>query len=237
MRFLFLLITILFTGCVTMLPQVKDEFLAGKTKEQEEVLFKLEDQIVEINKQKAGIEKKINISKQLKKVNESEYPYQKNKLNYYTENQELYILTGNAAKMAQTGNDLKKIELDIKLNLLMNEYVSYLKSYHQSSLDLNYAELSAKIAELSYEKSKIAAAYIDLKTAQPDPAAEKDPKKQKAENKNPIVVADYLKQFEERKKSLADKKTINENYLIELNKAEKKIKDEGFTINPEFIVK
>ncbi len=237
MRFLFLIITILFTGCVTMLPQVKDEFLAGKTKEQEEVLFKLEDQIVEINKQKAGIEKKINISKQLKKVNDSEYPFQKSKLNYYTETQELYILTNNAPKMSQTSNDIKKIELDIKLNLLMNDYVSNMKSYHQSSLDLNYAELSAKIAELSYEKAKIAAAYIDSKTAQPDPAAEADPKKPKVENKNPVVVADYLKQLDERKKSLADKKAANENYLIELNKAEKKIKDEGFTINPEFVVK
>jgi hypothetical protein len=237
MRFIFLFSVILFTGCVTMLPQIKDEFLAGKTKEQEEVLFKLEDQIVEINKQKSGIEKKINISRQLIKVNDKEYPFLKDKLNYYNESQELYILTNNSAKMAQTANDLKKIELDIKLNLLMNEYLSVMRNFHQSSLDLNYAELSAKIAELSYEKSKIAAAYIDSKTARPDAAAETDPKKQKVENKNPINVNDYLKQFDERKKNQSDKKTTNENYLIELNKAEKKIRDEGFTINPEFVVK
>jgi hypothetical protein len=220
-----------------MLPQIKDEFLAEKTKQQEDTLFKLEDAIVEINKQKEGIEKKINISKQLIKVNDKENPYLDKKLNYINEVQELYILTNNSTKLAQNTNELKKIELDIKLNLLMSEYVSILKSYHQSALDLNYAELSAKIAEMDYEKSKIAAAYIDSKTAQPESQAETDPKKQKVETKKDTInINDYLKQLDERKKSLTDKKTANEDYLNQLKAIEKKIKDEGFSINSDFII-
>jgi hypothetical protein len=235
MRFIFLFIALIFTGCATMLPQIKDEFLADKTKEQEKILFKIEDEIVDINNQKAALEKKINISRQLIKINDKEYPLLKEKQNYYNEVQELYILTDNSAKITQNSGVLKKIELDIKLNQLMNDYLSSMKNYHQSSLDLNYAELSAKIAEMNYEKSKIAAAYIDSKTAQPE--AETDPKKQKVENKNPVIIEDYLKQLDEKKKNLTDKKTANENNLNELNKNEKMIKDEGFTINPEFIVK
>lgn len=237
MRFTFLFIALLFTGCTTMLPQIKDEFLTGKTKDQEEVLFKLEDQIVEINKQKAGIEKKINISKQLIKVNEKENPYLNYKLNYHNEIQELYILTGNSGRIAQNSNDIKKIDLDIKLNILLDEYTDAMKNYHQSSLDLNYAELSAKIAELNYEKAKIAAAYIDSKTAKPDTAAETDPKNKKTENKNPVNVDDYLKQLDDRKKNVTDKKTAYEKNLNEMNAVEKKIRDEGFAINPEFINK
>jgi hypothetical protein len=161
----------------------------------------------------------------------------KDRINYHNEKQQLYILNDNTAAISQNTESIKKIEQELKLNKLMYDFLSVTKKYHQSVLDVNYAELSVKVAELSYEKSKIAAAYIDSKTAPADTSAPSDPKKQKAEKKNPINVNDYQKQLDERKKILADKKTASENLLVELNNSEKKIKYEGFTIDQEFIIK
>jgi hypothetical protein len=148
-------------GCTTMPAEIEDKYLSEKTEPQSKTIYAFEGKIIEINKEKQSIDKKMKDQAKLPagteeeiKLLKEENGLLKDQVYFYEKNKDAVNLELKKAQLGENETKLAK-----KTSLL--QYNVSEKKLFEAELDLKNAELAQSIAELNVEKSKIAAAYRD----------------------------------------------------------------------------
>lgn len=148
-----------FQSCVTPPAAIDDVYLSEIKPEEAEKLRKIEENIVQLKKDKDKAENDFAISQQIIAVSESEVFMLEAVGKNIQEREKLYSMMVDNPKLAEEQAKLAKNREETaqaKKNLKLNEARS---DEAESLLELKKAELAVKVAELDYEKAKIAKDY------------------------------------------------------------------------------
>ncbi len=158
--FFLIILIIVVSGCLTMKPKtIEDVYLSEISTENAQRLRIIEENIINLKNEKDKIEKDLAVAEQLIIVSESEI--EKNSANkaFLQENEKLYTISEEIKKLTRVQKELSICEKDLK----DSEYrLSLNKAKHDETetlLNVKKAELAVKVAELDYEKAKVAKEY------------------------------------------------------------------------------
>ncbi len=212
-------------GCFATMPApVKDIYLVEKTSEEDKLLAGIEDEIININKQNNQAKESAKIIRQEISVSEARIGSLERNKSYNLELEKLYSISNDNAKLAEVKRLIQQNDDDMKKETAHLEYLKAKKDNQESSVDVKDAELSVKVAELYYEKSKIARKFQD-KTMVAAPVEGKEPAK---EDRNKIDVDEYRKYLDSQKDKLAKAQAAQKKYADAFIKAEAKLKESGY---------
>jgi len=121
----------------------------------------MENRIIETNREKQALQKRINDNAKLPSETEKEVKLLrdenkvlKGQIAIYEKNKDEANLEAKKKQLIENENQLKEKTALLQYQLMEN-------NYNESDLNLKNAELAKYIAELNHEKSKIAAVYRD----------------------------------------------------------------------------
>lgn len=184
-----------FSGCFATMPApIKDTLLIEKTDADEKKLAKIEDEIVVINQENNKIKESLKITSQKEVISSKEITSLEKEKSLLEEKKKLYAISNDTKALADVEKTMVDNQQKINLEKINREYLQARKDYEKSGIELKEAELSAKIAELNFEKAKIARAYQDRTMGE----APVDPKTGKKDDKARIDVSEYEKYLESR---------------------------------------
>jgi len=156
------ILLLLMTGaCSTMPAEIDDKYLAEKTEPQSKGIFTLEQKIIDKNKEKEGVEKKKKSQAKLPAGTEEEIKLLKEENDLLKDQVYFYEKNKDAVNIELKKNQLADNESKLAKKTALKEYQEKEKKLFETELDLKNAELAQYIAELNFEKSKIAAQYRD----------------------------------------------------------------------------
>lgn len=172
-KLLFTIITLaFFTGCATLPGAIEEEYLVDKTDKDKTLIENLETKIIAKNREKQSAEQTskeynpdIENTKEELDLLSRENRLLKDQLELYTKSKDARNIEIKKEQLVE--NNLK---IEKQKNLL--NYQEAQKKFLDTSADLKSAELAVLVAQLDYEKSKIANAYRE-KT---EPAQESEKK-------------------------------------------------------------
>ncbi len=211
-------------GCATMPEPIKDVLLIRATQEQQNEIYKIEDEIIAIKKEKDAIEKSYEAAKL--KVEETK----KDIKTLESQKSQIHEKMKTAAK----ANEQEKVnagqkEMEDKDRLINNEnitlrYRDAKETHEKALLEVKNAQLALKIGERETLRAKIARAYQDsimVQTQDVQPAEGGEKKK----TDEGIDVKKYeewvLKKQQQFNKRLDDKNKASEK----LGQAELQLED------------
>ncbi len=158
--FFLMTLVIAVSSCLTMKPKtIDDVYLSEISAENAQRLRIIEGNIINLKNEKDKIEKDLAVAEQMIIVSESEI--EKNKANkvFLQENEKLYTISEEIKKLTRVQKELSLCEKEIKdskyglnLNKAKHDETEALSSVKK-------AELAVEVAELDYEKAKVAKEY------------------------------------------------------------------------------
>lgn len=155
----FILTALVAAGCSTMPSEIEEKYLVEKTESDVKNISLLEQKIIDKNKDKEPVEAKIkNIAglpdktEEEIKLLEKENDLIKDQIYLYEKNKDAVNLESKKAQLAENESNLTK-----KRAILL--YQQSEKKLLEAEAAFKNAELAQYIAELNYEKSKIASTY------------------------------------------------------------------------------
>lgn len=159
--FLLIAVSIFVSGCISMPGQVDEKYLVEKTENESALIKQIERKIIEKNKEKQVLEKKLKeispapgLTAEEIKLLEKENKLLKDKVDFYTKTKDAVNLESRQAALKEN-----EIEINKKTDLL--NYQRAEKEMTEAELEVKNNELSVEIARLNFEKSKIATVYRD----------------------------------------------------------------------------
>jgi hypothetical protein len=213
------------SGCfATMPPPVKDTLLIEKTAEDEKKLAKIEDEIVVINQENNKIKDSLKITSQKEVISSKEITSLEKEKSLLEEKKKLYVISNDTKALADVEKAMVDNQQKINLEKINREYLQARRDYEKSGIELKEAELAAKIAELNFEKAKIARAYQDRTMGE----APVDPKTGKKDDKARIDVSEYEKYLESRKEKVTQTRQYHLKVTDTFKAAESKLNESGY---------
>ncbi len=220
-----LLVVSAFAGCLaTMPPAVKDVYLVEKTADEEKKLNTIEDEIIAINQENNKLKDAIKITKQMIVVSENQVASLEEQKKVKIEKEKLYTISNENDKLAEVKKQIQENDEKLRLENINLKYLKAKKDYEDSSISLKESELSVKVAELYFEKAKIARKFQDKTMG----VAPKGSTEAVRDDKNKIDVSEYEKYLASQKEKLLNKQQEQQRYADVFKKAEAELKDSGY---------
>ncbi|HOW84230.1 MAG TPA: hypothetical protein PK573_16825 [Spirochaetota bacterium] len=214
-----------FSGCFATMPApIKDTLLIEKTDADEKKLAKIEDEIVVINQENNKIKESLKITSQKVVISGKEISGLEKEKSLLEEKKKLYVISNDTRALAEVEKAMVDNQQKINLEKINQEYLKARQDHEEKGVELKEAELAAKIAELNFEKARIARAYQDRTMGE----VPTDPKTGKKDDKARIDVSEYEKYLESRKEKVT---TVRQNYLKitdTFKAAETRLKESGY---------
>lgn len=152
-------LSLLFTACTSVPEQIDDKYLVDKNEKEASTINGIEQKIINKNREKQVTENKLKETAPLPDVTQDEIKLLEKENNLLQDQIDFYKQTKDAVNLESRSRQLKENESSIaKKTALLNFQVAE-KKMREADLELKAAELNALIAELNYEKSKIATTY------------------------------------------------------------------------------
>jgi len=150
-------------GCVSMPDPVNDRFLANQTKEEEGQIKQLEEKIVSKKIEIDG--KKENVSKAERKatLSRSELSVLSKKRSLLVEEQKLANLKENSSEAEIYKDKVENIDMQMQKQKLHLNFCILSKENEIATARVTDSELSLLVAELNYEKAKVAEKFVEKK--------------------------------------------------------------------------
>ncbi len=217
-KFILLIPFIVFfiTGCTSIPGPVDEQYLADKNANQAAQIKDLEQKIIAKMNEKQALEKKLKDISPRPGLTDDELKLLKKENGLLKDQVDFYTRTKDAVNLESRNSALKDNETAITKKTALYNYQVAEKDLTAAELDVRTYELAVLIAQLNYEKSKIATEYRDKHEVD-------------AQNNSGNFFTDFINRF--RKKDPQDKYGYKkyEDYLIsqkdELAKSEKKFVD------------
>jgi len=152
-------LVLLTSGCSSIPGPIDENYLADKTPAETEKLNSLEQKIIEKNKERQAVEKRLKEVSPLAPKTEEELKLLKKENSAIKEMVNFYSQNKDAVSLEKKNKELKENEELIQKKTLLFNYQSADTEIAKAELELRSAELNLYVAELKYEKSKIAARY------------------------------------------------------------------------------
>ncbi len=205
-------------GCVTLPDPVPDMYLAEKSDEDAKILDKLTKAIIEKNHEIKAIRDKVKETGHRQTVEKGRLSILTDEKNLLIEKKKQFVLENDQAKIEENRKMTIDKEIEIGDQNSKVEYAGALFEHTTALTEVKEMELSVLVAELSYEKSRIAKAYL-LKRAE---AGGEDGKKKKAD----ALTYDekYKKYLDKQKEQLVAQKIEMEKAAVKLKMAQDKLK-------------
>ncbi|MGV7928564.1 MAG: hypothetical protein AB2L13_06610 [Spirochaetota bacterium] len=203
---------------------IKDTLLIEKTDADEKKLAKIEDEIVVINQENNKIKESLKITSQKVVISGKEISGLEKEKSLLEEKKKLYVISNDTRALAEVEKAMVDNQQKINLEKINQEYLKARQDHEEKGVELKEAELAAKIAELNFEKARIARAYQDRTMGE----VPTDPKTGKKDDKARIDVSEYEKYLESRKEKVT---TVRQNYLKitdTFKAAETRLKESGY---------
>jgi len=188
-----ILISLIIAACTTRPPEtdnrypveiIDDKYLVEKTNEESKNIFAMESAIIEKNRERLALEKKINTQVKLQAETEKELERLKEENKALKDQIRSYGKSKkNAANLKSKKTALGKNENQIKEITALLQYRQLENDYHEAELNLINAELAVYIAELRLEESKIATIYRDKRRKEQEENKEENKDEKKEEKK------------------------------------------------------
>ena len=154
-------LALIIAACTTMPPEINDKYLAEKTDAESKNIFAMENKIIETNREKQTLEKKIYDNAKLPEETEKELNLLQDENDVLKKQIAVYEKNKDEANLEAKKKQLNENEIQIKAKSALLKYQQMQNDYNDTELDLKNAELAKYIAELNVEKSRIAAVYRD----------------------------------------------------------------------------
>ncbi|MBP7902004.1 MAG: hypothetical protein KA015_04210 [Spirochaetes bacterium] len=193
---------VLCAGCVSAPDKIDDSLLIEKTPEQAQKIESLEDRIIEQNKVLEKSITDLNNSKQdlLKEKGVLSILEKEKSLN--DEKLKVAKASKDEEAVSAAQNELKLTDSKISKQTVKLAYVDSLNAHRDNSNRLESAKLNVLVAELNYEKAKIARAY-QVKQLKNKKTTDAEAKKEKSffdnfkKNKDGLIdEEEYRKYFD-----------------------------------------
>lgn len=156
-----ILLSLMIASCSTMPKEIDEKYLTEKTESDTKSVYALEQKIIDKNKEKQAVERKMKEQAKLPagteeeiKLLKKENGILKDQVYYYEKNKDAVNLEAKKAQLIENESSLSK-------KTALFQYQQSEKNLNEAELDLRNAELAQAIAELNNEKSKIAKIYRD----------------------------------------------------------------------------
>lgn len=156
-----ILLSLMIASCTTMPKEIEDKYLAEKTEADSKTISTLEQKIIDKNKEKQGVEKKIKEQPKLPAGIEEEIRLLKDEKRLLKDEIFFYESNKDAVNLELKKGRLAENEAKYARKTALVEYNKTEKKLFEAELEVKNAELAQAIAELNVEKSKIAAVYRD----------------------------------------------------------------------------
>lgn len=156
-----ILISVLVAACTTMPPEIDDKYLTEKNEAQLKIISDLEQKIIDKNKEKQLVEKETNELAKLSVKTEEEIKLLKKENTVLKDQIYLYEKNKDAVNLESKKKQLEVNESMLSKKSSLLRYQMAEKKLREEDLDLKNAELALLVAELGFEKSKIATEYRD----------------------------------------------------------------------------
>jgi len=228
-------IFVLLAGCVTMPGQIKDEYLVNKTQEESDKLEKIEQSIIEKKKEKDQAEDNLKLSEQNLSVNQKKLSVLEKEETLLSEEGKLYDMKNDPEGKKKNEARINAKQKEILMQKLHVDYREAFRNNDKSILELKQTELAVYVAELNFEKAKIAEAYLEKKRAeqkknQPDKKEEKNfiDKIFGEKEGEKIDVKKYEEYLKSKQEELAKKQKEQAETQGKVNQALTILKNAGF---------
>jgi hypothetical protein len=222
MRSLIIMITVSLVslaGCVTMPEKVPDEYLSEKSAEQAKNLEKMENAVISKNHEVQAFKDKVEGASQKLKIEKGRLGIFKDEKKLLDEKQKQYQLENDSAKIGENAKLVSEKEAEITSQVNRVEYSTAFRDHVKAQKEVADAELSALVAELNYEKSRIAKDYLVKR--QVESTGEKKDKSSVDAEKYDEKYRAYL---DKQREALSAKKITREEAAVQLKITEDKLK-------------
>jgi hypothetical protein len=232
-----LLIIVLFAGCVTLPDTIDEAYLVEKTPEQTAKLDKIAQNVIAKKKEGDEAKKNLAIAEQSVKVSEEMVAFLEREKSLLVQQEKLYTLKRDDQRLSELRSRLKENKQQMKGEKAHLNFTIALKEDAQAIVELKQAELAVSVAELNYEKAKIAQAFImkgKEKTAKKETEVKEEgffeglKKKLSGSDKKGVDVKKYEEYLNKQKDNLKAAKVQQEKTAEKLKKAEKELNDSGY---------
>lgn len=205
-------------GCVTMPDPVPVGYLIDKTADQGKALEKLESGIIAKNHEVRMLKDKVGDTEQKVKVEKGRLDILKDERKLLDEKQKQYQLENDAAKIEENTKQIAAKAGEITMQENKVEYATASSELARAQKEVGESELAVMVAELNYEKARIAKDY--LVKHQVAGAAEKKDKSADPEKYD----EKYRAYLDKQRETLVGKKNARDEAALKLKIAEDKLK-------------
>jgi hypothetical protein len=234
---LLLILVVLFTGCVTMPDTIDEAYLVEKTPEQTAKLDKIAQNVIAKKKDGDEAKKNLAIAEQSVKVSEEMAAFLEREKSLLVQREKLYTLKRDDQKLSEVRSRLKENKQQRRGEKAHLAFTIAFRDDAQAIVELRQAELAVSVAELNYEKAKIAQAFIlkgKEKAGKKETEAKEEGffkglmKKISGSDKKGVDVKKFEEYLNKQKDNLKEAKAQQEKTAEKLKKAEKKLDDSGY---------
>lgn len=213
----------LLCSCVTLPDPVKESLLVERNADETKKMADLEQSIITLHKQKQDAKTALDDAVQKAAVSAGRLALIEKERAVLDEREKQYMMEKDAAKLAETRTAIEEKTKEVIRQTLDRDYTKALADDRRALYEMAEAALSVAVAELNFEKAKVARAYQDRQ-------AEKlgKPKKNAfvaffspGDEVNPKRYSDYL---ESQRRILADKTARQKETAEKLAQAERAVK-------------
>lgn len=209
-------------GCITMPDPVPDAYLVEKSNDDNRLLDRLATAIIAKNHELKASKVKLADAEDKLQVERGRVDILKSEKELLASKQKQYELEKDAAKIEENSKAMAEKDGQIEVENSRVDYAAAFLDNARAARDVSETGLSVLVAELNYEKSKIAKAYL-LKQ---EPAA----KEGETRTRNPFAPGpdkydeQYEKYLNKQRETLADRKNELEKAAVRLKIAENNLK-------------
>ncbi len=208
-------------GCVTMPDPVPVDYLAEKTAEQDKVLEKLENSVIAKNQEVKTLKEKEQAAEQKVKVEKGRLEILKDERKLLDEKKKQYQMENDITNFDESNRQIAIKEAETRTQQTKLEHMTAAFELARAQREVGETELAVMVAEMNYEKSKIAREYL-VKRYVANTAVEQD-KKNKAANPDKYDEK-YRAYLEKQRENLVDRRNARDEASLKLKIAEDKLK-------------
>ena len=205
-------------GCVTMPDPVPVDYLAEKTAEQGKILEKLENAIIAKNHEVKTLKDKEEAAGQKVIVDKGRLDILKDERKLLDEKKKQYQLENDITNIDENNKQIAIKEAETKTQETKVEYATASFELARAQREVGETDLSVMVAELRYEKAKIAREFLVKRQVANAGGDKKDqPSPDKYDEK-------YRVYLEKQRENLVEKRNARDEASLKLKIAEDKLK-------------
>ena len=208
-------------GCVTMPDPVPVDYLADKTAEQGKVLEKLENTIITKNHEVRTLKDKEQAAEQKVKVEKGRLDILKDERKLLDDKKKQYQLENDLTNIDENNKQIAIKEAETRTQDAKLEHATASFELARAQREVGETELAVMVAEMNYEKSRIAKDYL-VKRYVANNTGEQDKKNKTADPDK--YDEKYRRYLEKQRENLVDKRNARDEASMKLKIAEDKLK-------------